>query len=134
MSSTSTDRQQDWKFRTTIGFYLISIALTTLGVVNLIEYRNEVKALKEARDHDYREQVAWTTTGWVSRSRKQDSNLTAYQQRIAAFFDYYERQGRCGIPEHLAQPLNIVPVESTEALIMQSQNAPAPYGTGNQSH
>ncbi len=112
MSSTSTDRQ-DWKFRTTIGFYLISIALTTIGVVNLVEYRNEVKALKEDRDHDYRERVAWTTTGWVSRSRKQDSNLTVYQQRVAGFFDYYERQGKCGIPDHLAQPLNIVPATSS---------------------
>ncbi|MBK8150847.1 MAG: hypothetical protein IPK58_22250 [Acidobacteria bacterium] len=46
MSSTSTDRQ-DWQFRTTIGFYLISIALTTIGVVNLVEYRNEVKALSD---------------------------------------------------------------------------------------
>ena len=112
---------QQWKTRATLGFYLLSTAIAVMTAINMYEYRNEVRALREDRDHDYRERVAWTTSGWVSRSRKQDGNLGLYQNRIAAFLAHCrkERNG-CNLPETLTYPVEAVPVESTEALLIAS--------------
>ena len=129
---SDTHNGNKWSFRAQIGFYLVSTALTVLGLVSLMEYRNEVRALKEDRDHDYRERVAWTTSGWVSRSKKQDSNLGKIEGRLNAILAHCSRQkDGCGLPAHLADPIETLPVESTEALMISAQEAMrnAPNGT-----
>lgn len=134
---SETHNGNKWSFRAQIGFYLVSTALTVLGLVSLMEYRNEVRALKEDRDHDYREQVAWTTTGWVSRSRKQDSNFQLVDGRLNAILAHCARQkDGCNLPAHLADPVQPLPVESTEALMISAQEAMrnAPNGTPQKEH
>ena len=133
MSVTHNDERRDrWSFRAQIGFYLVSTALTAIGLLTLIEYRNEVRSLREDRDHDYRERLAWTMTGWVSRSRKQDANLGLIEGRLNAVLAHCSRQQNgCNLPAHLADPVTTTAIESTEALMISAQEAMrnAPNGT-----
>lgn len=138
MSDTHTAHETGkWSERAKIGFLMLSTAITALAYVNMSAYRDavernteEVRRLKEDRDHDYRETMTWRLTGWVQRSRTQDRNLGLYRNRFIEI-EAYCRRNPCNLPDRLFAPVTIEDTQSTEALLLASEQITqdAPYGT-----